>query len=202
VLTRFPLYDEDAVRPPDPALERFLAAGEAPILFTPGSANMWAREFFAAALDACRRLGRRAVFATHFPEQLPADLPDSVACFDYIPFSRLFPRCAAVVHHGGIGTTSQALAAGVPQLVMPMAHDQPDQAQRLAAFGVGDSLPPARFRGPAVAEKLGALLASPAVASACAELRRKMEQQMPPEAVAKILIGRLGKSALRAASAA
>jgi len=202
VLTRFPLYDEAAVRPADPALERFLAAGEPPLLFTPGSANRWAREFFVAAADACLRLRRRAIFATRFPEQLPPDLPDSIACFEYIPFSRVFPRCAAVAHHGGIGTLSQALAAGVPQLVMPMAHDQPDHARRLEAFGVGESLPPARFQGGAVAEKLRALLDSAAVARACANLKRQMAAQMPPEAVAAMLIGRLGKSARPAASAA
>jgi UDP:flavonoid glycosyltransferase YjiC (YdhE family) len=194
VLTRFPLYDEAAARPMQPDLERFLAAGEPPILFTPGSANMWGAEFFAAAVEACRRLGRRGLFVTNFPERLAADLPPSIGRFDYVPFSRVFPRCAAVVHHGGIGTVSQAFAAGVPQLLMPMAHDQPDHARRLKEFGVGDSLRPARFRGPAVADKLAALLSSTAVASACTELKRRMAQQMPPEAVAGELIGRLGKS--------
>jgi UDP:flavonoid glycosyltransferase YjiC (YdhE family) len=195
LVARFPLYDEDAARPPQPELERFLAAGEPPILFTPGSANLWAADFFVAAADACRRLRRRGIFATRFPEQLPRELPDSIARFDYIPFSRVFPRCAAVAHHGGIGTTSQALAAGVPQLLMPMAHDQPDQARRLKAFGVGESLSPARFRGPAVAEKLAALLSSPAVKNACTELKQRMATQMRPEEVATMLIGRLGKTA-------
>jgi len=199
LVTRFPLYDEDAAWPPQPELERFLAAGEAPILFTPGSANLWAADFFAAGADACRRLGRRGIFATRFPEQLPRGLPGSIACFDYIPFSRVFPRCAAVVHHGGIGTTSQALAAGVPQLLMPMAHDQPDQARRLKAFGVGESLNPARFRGAAVAEKLAALVSSPAVANACTGLKQRMAAQMRPEEVATMLIGRLAKTASAAA---
>ena len=53
-----------------------------------------------------------------------------------MPFSSVFPLCAAVVHHGGIGTCAQALAAGVPQLTMPLAFDQPDNATRLSRLGV------------------------------------------------------------------
>ena len=72
----------------------------------------------------------------------------------WFPFSRLFPRAAAVVHHGGIGTTSLALKAAVPQLIMPMAFDQHDNARRLERLGVARSLSPRKFRGPAVARLL------------------------------------------------
>jgi rhamnosyltransferase subunit B len=80
-----------------------------------------------------------------------------------------------LVHHGGIGTASQALAAGVPQLVMPLSHDQPDNARRLRGLGVARSLPPERFRGPAVAEALAGLLADPAVAEACRECANRFD---------------------------
>ena len=79
------------------------------------------------------------MFLTQYPEQLPARLPNGVRHFNYIPFSTVLPRAAAFVHHGGIGTTAQALAAGVPQLVVPLAHDQPDNAVRIRHLGVGDS---------------------------------------------------------------
>src|SRR5438445_634188 len=62
--------------------------------------------------------------------------------FEYVRFVRVFGRAAAVVHHGGIGTTSQCFRAGVPQLIMPMAHDQPDNAARVKRMGVGDYLYP------------------------------------------------------------
>ena len=94
---------------------------------------------------------------TQFRDQVPKSLPDSVAHFEYVPLSQLLPRAAALVHHGGIGTASQALAAGVPQLVMPMAHDQPDNADRIKRLGVGRALKPKRFTAANVARELSAL---------------------------------------------
>lgn len=115
-------------------------------------------KFFEAGLAACERLGRRAVLVTRYPDELPPALGDRAIARSYVPFSDLMPRVAAVVHHGGIGTTAQGLAAGVPQLVMPMSHDQPDNAVRLRTLGVGDFLYPDQFAPARVAEKLGRLL--------------------------------------------
>jgi len=157
-LTGFPLYDEAEVHVIDPDLESFLQSGSAPILFTPGTANRAATQFFAAALDATRRLKRRAIFVTRYPEQLPGPLGDDVRHDAYVPFSRVFPQCAAVVHHGGIGTCAQALAAGVPQLTMPLAFDQPDNATRLWRLGVGRWVRPNEFQGDHVASQLAALI--------------------------------------------
>ena len=175
-LTGFPLYDESDVHSVDPALQSFLDAGSPPILFTPGSANRAATQFFAAALDATRRLKRRALFITRYPEQLPHDQSRDVRYEPYVPFSRVFPACAAVVHHGGIGTCAQALAAGVPQLTMPLAFDQPDNATRLWQLGVGRWVRPQDFRGDRVASALAALIDDEPVAARChhwaAEVRR------------------------------
>jgi UDP:flavonoid glycosyltransferase YjiC (YdhE family) len=104
-----------------------------------------------------------------------------------VPFSQVFPRCAAVVHHGGIGTCAQGLAAGVPQLVMAMAHDQPDNGWRLRALGVGDYLHPKTFCGPTVAGKLARLIASPETAEACHDVKQRIAAQMQPEKVADLL---------------
>jgi rhamnosyltransferase subunit B len=185
VLTRFPLYDGDPAL--DPAVEQFLREGPPPILFTPGSANMWGKPFFEAAAGACERLGRRGMLVSGYSEHFPAALPRGVRCFDRLPFSRVFERCAALVHHGGVGTSAQGLAAGVPQLIMPMAHDQPDQAQRLKRLGVGDYLLPRQFKADAVASKLQGVLQSKTTEQACAELKARMAAQMPPEQVADIL---------------
>lgn len=178
-LTGFPLFDESTVREPDPALEGFLAAGGPPIVFTPGSAMKHAHAFFAEAAGALRRLDRRGLFLTRYPEQLPAELPDSLRHFDYVPFSRVLPRCAALVHHGGIGTTAQGLAAGIPQLIMPMAHDQPDNAARLRRLGVGMALPPRRFGAGAVAATLRRLVESPETSGRCRELSRRIRESDP-----------------------
>ena len=163
----FPLYDEGDATPINAELERFLDDGTPPIAFTPGSANLHGRPFFEAAVDACARLGRRGLLLTRHPEQLPGPLPDGVRHVSYAPFGRLLPRVAALAHHGGIGTSSQGMAAGVPQLVMPLAHDQFDNAARMRRLGIARSLPPKRFRGPAVAEALRGLIGSPEVAANC-----------------------------------
>ena len=135
-LTGFPLYDEGDVAPLSADLQRFLEAGDPPIAFTPGSANWQGRHFLTESAGACRLLGRRGILLTRHREHVPDPLPPGVIHVDFAPFSRLLPRCAAVVHHGGIGSAAQGLAAGVPQLAMPMAHDQLDNATRLKRLGV------------------------------------------------------------------
>lgn len=145
VCVGFPLYDEGDLSPP-PDLADYLGAGPPPVVFTPGSAMRHGQAFFETAVRACELAGLRGLLLTRHTQQLPSPLPDHVRHYDYIPFSRVLPRAAALVHHGGIGTSAQGLRAGVPQVVMPMAHDQPDNAVRLCKMGVARALPPSRFR--------------------------------------------------------
>ncbi len=154
----FPLEDLAKEQALQPELQAFLAAGDPPVVFTPGSANVQARQFFAVAAEAVRHIGCRAVFVTRDVEQVPADLPASVLTVDYAPFSTLLKHAAVFVHHGGIGTLSQGLAAGVPQLIMAMAHDQPDNADRLERLGAGTGLTVRQFKPDRVARELRHLL--------------------------------------------
>src|SRR5204862_2935338 len=96
------------------------------------------KELFRASLECCEALNLRPIFLTKFPAQLPEPLAAAVRHCHYAPFSQLFPECDAVVHHGGAGTAAQALAAGLPQLIVPMAWDQPDNAFRVKDLGAGD----------------------------------------------------------------
>jgi UDP:flavonoid glycosyltransferase YjiC (YdhE family) len=192
----FPLEDLGADIPPLPALEDFLACGSAPVLVTAGTAMQHAARFFQAALDACVRLGRRAIFLTQHPEQLPSPLPGSAAHFDYVPFSRILPRCAAIVHHGGIGTTAQALAAGIPQLVMPHAHDQPDNGSRVRRLGAGDVLPTCRSRS--FEKKLYRLLNDTSLRSRCAAIATQMRSESPGQRLREALSDFLSNGCLRA----
>lgn len=170
-LTGFPLYDETDIHdqrlPAD--LEKFLADGSPPIAFTPGSAMVHGREFFEASAEACRLMTRRGLLLTRHGGQIPSRLPPGVIHVPFAPFSLLLPKCAAIVHHGGIGTSSQGLAAGVPALVMPMSHDQFDNADRLKTLGVADEINEKRYRPKRVAKKLSALIESPTVQSKCKE---------------------------------
>jgi UDP:flavonoid glycosyltransferase YjiC (YdhE family) len=174
-LVGFPLWDP---RPADglpSEVSDFLAAGEPPLAFAPGSANVQGREFFVEAIGAAERLGRRAMLLTKYPEQLPDRLPPGVKRFGFLPFSLLLPQVAALVHHGGIGTCGQALAAGVPQVVMPMAYDQLDNGSRLARLGVGAVVPRKRFTAERVAGELQRLLGSSTVRDRCADLASRCD---------------------------
>jgi rhamnosyltransferase subunit B len=124
-------------------LKKFLAAGEPPILFTAGTGNPPAKQsdFFGIAVDVVTKLNARAVFLTRCRDQLPANLPDSMLWQRYAPFSKIMPRVSIVVHHGGIGTLAHATKAAVPQVVVPSAYDQFDNAMILAELGVGQSIP-------------------------------------------------------------
>jgi rhamnosyltransferase subunit B len=173
--TDFPLWDAQADEPLSAEVQAFLAAGDRPLAFTPGSANIFGGDFFRAAVEACERLGRRGILLTRFPEQVPANLPASVRHFDYVPLTPLLPRCAALVHHGGIGTAAQAMAAGIPQLIMALAHDQYDNAARIQKLGIGDWTTPTWFCGPRVARMLERLLASAAVRAACRTVADRLQ---------------------------
>jgi rhamnosyltransferase subunit B len=160
----FPLFDPNADAPPAAALHAFLQAGTAPLVFTHGTGNTQAAAYFRAACAAAGRLGRRAIFLTPHRDQVPPDLPPAMLWQDYVPLRLLLPHAAALVHHGGIGTTAEALRAGTPQLVVPLAHDQFDNGARVAALGVGASLPAGRLNDARLARALEALLAAPGLA--------------------------------------
>src|SRR5262245_20698255 len=174
-LTGFPLWDAHPEAELSREVEDFLSAGDAPIAFSPGSANREAQGFFQTAAEACQRLGRRGILLTKYAEQLPAKLPPSVRHFGFVPLSRLLPRTAALVHHGGIGTCAQGLAAGVPQRVRPMSFDQFDNSLRLVRLGVGEEISVKAFRKPAVAASLDRLLSSPTVAANCRTLAKRCD---------------------------
>ena len=159
VLTGFPRYDG----PPIDGrllneLHTFAAAGEAPIVFALGSSVvMIAGDFWDKAVAASVRLGRRAILLTGTP--LARAFPTGVKAFDYLPYSGVFPVGAAVVHQAGIGTLAQALSAGRPQLIVPAAFDQPDNARRAVNLGVARTMPIRKATAERLADELDFLLA-------------------------------------------
>ncbi len=100
----------------DPELLRFLDDGPPPVIFTLGSSAFWVAEnFYRDSVKAAQTLGHRALLLIGHQRNMPADsLPDGIAAFEYAPFAQVFPRAAAIVHSGGIGTTGQALSQGGP----------------------------------------------------------------------------------------
>lgn len=168
VQTGFPRVDHlgDA-RVLSPKLSAYLQSGEPPLIFTYGSAMRTAQAFFATAVEICKQMRRRGVLLASQSDQIPANLPSQVISERYAPLSALLPHSAALIHHGGIGTVAEGLAAGVPQLLVPLAFDQFDQSERLHRLGVGDKLSRRRFTPSRAAKRLTVLLQSPRVAESC-----------------------------------
>jgi UDP:flavonoid glycosyltransferase YjiC (YdhE family) len=122
---------------PDPDLDTFIEAGEAPVYLGFGSTVTHdPEELSNLAVDAARRAGRRLVLGSGWGG-LSADLGPDVHVVGETPHQHLFPRVAAVVHHGGAGTTHTAARAGVPQVIVPFWADQPFWARRVHAVGAG-----------------------------------------------------------------
>ncbi|MFP5391501.1 MAG: glycosyltransferase [Gammaproteobacteria bacterium] len=163
----FALYDPLGMPALGDELQAFLAAGDAPIVFTHGTGNRQAQTYFRHAIAATGKLGRRAILLTPERDQLPAALPPNILWQDYVPLRALLPHVAALSHHGGIGTTAEALRAGIPQLIVPMAFDQFDNAARVQTLGAGLGLPAARTTVFTLTSRLKTLLASPTIQAAC-----------------------------------
>ena len=166
-------------------LSAFLAAGEKPLVFTPGTGNLHAAEFFACALSAVNSLGKRAIFLTKERAQVPAHLPKSVLWQPYVPLSALLPHAAVLVHHGGIGTTAEALRSGTPQLIAPFAWDQFDNGARIASLGVGMTTPAKRLRPRKLARSLQTLANSDAIRARCSQFAAHFTPNQDPAALCR-----------------
>ena len=149
----------------------FIDGSDKTVLFTPGSEMLQGKQFFMEALGAVERLGIAALFVTKQEDQLPPELPDNIRSFPYLSFSKVFPLVDAVVFHGGIGTLAKSFRAGVPQLIMPMAFDQPDNAHRAKSLGTGDFLITRKFKAGIIARKLQRLFIDPQIRSNCARIK-------------------------------
>ncbi len=165
----FPLETETP-RPAAPEnVQTFLDAGPPPVVWTHGSANYQADAFLAAAEASCRALRVRGILVAPGLDDLGAGPPSGdMLRLNYAPFAALFPYCRAVVHHGGIGTLTKALRAGLPQLIIPRAYDQFDNAARAERLGFGLALPYRRL-GRAT-QRLRTLLERPGFATRAREL--------------------------------
>jgi rhamnosyltransferase subunit B len=171
----FTWFDQqDAQSHLDPEMERFLGQGEPPIIFTLGTSVVHhAGDFYTIAAEACRRIGRRALLLTGSPDNqsLAASLPPGVRAFGYAPFSPLLPRGAATVHHGGIGTTAQAMRSGKPMVTIPFANDEFDNALRARRLGVSRTLDLNRLSSKTLGATLQSLLDDPQATTQASRLR-------------------------------
>jgi UDP:flavonoid glycosyltransferase YjiC (YdhE family) len=157
-------------------VRQFLRDGDRPIVFTQSSVASDARRFFEISLKTVTTLGRRGIFLAPVEETVPPDLPNYILARPYAPLDALLPHAAAHVHHGGVGTIAVSLRAGVPQLTVPGAFDQPDNSVRLALLGVGMNLPPKKYTLTSARRSIDRLLHDPVIADRCREFAGRMER--------------------------
>ena len=188
VITGFPFFNRAIPMPP--GLAEFLDRGDPPIVFTLGSAASGAPgAFYDESVKAAALLARRAVFlvSKYAPALSQSQLPAGMMVVELAPHDALFPRAAATVHHGGIGTTGQALRSGRPMLVVPHAHDQPDNAARAARLGVARVLDAQKYTAGRAAAHLRALLDDPSYRTRADEVGRTVRAEDGAKAACDVI---------------
>jgi rhamnosyltransferase subunit B len=151
----------DATLPDD--IEKFLAEGEPPVLFTLGSTAVYSPgRFYEDAAEACRRLGLRGLLLVGGLPNRPENLPPGVLAADYAPYGVIMRRVRAVAHQCGIGTLAHSLRAGLPSVAVPFAFDQPNNACRLVELGAAELVRPGKRNAETMTAALKKLLAGPA----------------------------------------
>lgn len=191
----FALYEPAPGAPLAIELSTFLGQGDPPVVFTHGTGNQQAARFFSCAVAAVQRLGLRAVLLTPHRGQVPDRLPATVLWLAYQPLRPLLPCSIALVHHGGIGTTAEALRAGLPQLVLPLAHDQFDNGARVVALRTGRLYPGRRLVARRLAASLGALIADQGIVVHCRAIQGRFgpAPQLGPVLGALAALGRAAR---------
>jgi rhamnosyltransferase subunit B len=159
-----------------PELAAFLAADDAPMVFTLGSTAVHnPGNFYEASAAAAQQLGKRAVLLG-IKTLAGMDSADLLA-LPYAPYSQIFPHAAAIVHQGGSGTTGQALHAGRPQLIVPYGWDQPDNGARVERLGLGLCLERSAYSTQTAVDALSRLLGDAQFAARAAEIGKRVQTE-------------------------
>lgn len=162
---------------PPAALRAFLQAGPPPVYI--GFGSMISRDpqqTYQVVLEALQRCGQRAILASGWGGVLGQVEPNSrLYSLDYAPHEWLFPRMAAVVHHGGIGTTTAGLKAGAPTVIIPFNYDQPFWGAQVARLGVGPApIPRQQLNAERLAQAIQMCLEDESIRQNAAVMGRQM----------------------------
>lgn len=169
---------DDSWRPPAD-LVAFLDDGPPPVYVGFGSmVDQEAEAVTKIVLQALASSGRRAILLGGWSRLGQGKLPESILRVDWAPHSWLFPRMAAVVHHGGAGTTAAGLRAGVPDVIVPYFADQPFWAGRVRALGVGpEPIPRQKLTAERLAEAIESASMDEEMGRRARELGRKIQAE-------------------------
>lgn len=168
-------------------LIHFLRAGSPPIILTYGTGTTQCEKFYNIFIEAARKLNQRVLVLTQYPDQLPLLNSNREMHASYVPLQIILPHAAAIIHHGGIGTLSRALSASIPQLIVPLAHDQYDNAARLEKLGAGLSLPAKKYSVNTAIKKINELLNSEKIRSNCLLYSKKINYSQAIEQTCRVI---------------
>jgi sterol 3beta-glucosyltransferase len=171
--------DHSADWQPEPALVRFLEAGPPPIYIGFGSVGgRGAKKRTEIVLKALEKSGQRGLLATGWSRVKQVDLPDNVFMLESVPHDWLFPQVAAVVHHGGAGTTAAGLRAGKPTIICPFIADQPFWGNLVYQRGAGTKpIPQKRLTVERLAEAITTSVQDETLRRCAAELGEKIRAE-------------------------
>lgn len=184
--TGFLFYDQGESLEMPAGLFEFISQGEPPIIVTLGSIMMMdAGDFFVKCAKVARQMGRRAIllYGRDHPQNVLGISPGKdLFMADYAPFSKIFHLASVIIHQGGVGTTAQAIRAGVPTLIVPFSHDQPDNAYRMEALGISKTIERRKFTIEQATQQLTILLEDPAYTRRANVLGKKLSQEQGEQA--------------------
>ena len=177
--TGYWFYDQQANWQPSDSLRAFLEAGSPPVYLGFGSmSNSSPEATTRLMIEALTRTGQRGIIAKGWGRLAASDVPDSVFMLDQAPHDWLFPRMAAVIHHGGAGTTAAALRAGVPSTIVPHMADQPYWGRRVYELGVGSKMIPRhKLNAERLATAIRQMVTDQTMQHRAAELGQKIQQE-------------------------
>lgn len=128
-----------------------------PVVITGGTTKCINEKFYESSIAACGIAGYPTIVLSRFAEFIPKELPKNVKWFEYLPLDLILPYISVLIHHGGMGTLTGALAAGIPQLILPCYVDRPYNATLIKKLGAGDFLYPANWQPEKIAAMIGEL---------------------------------------------
>lgn len=146
-----------------------------PIVISGGTTKCIENSFYKVCVEGCALSGQPTVVLTRYRELLPETLPDNVVWYEYLPLDMILPKISLLIHHGGMGTLSGALAAGIPQLILPCFVDRPYNASLVKKLGAGDFLNLANWQPDKIYEKI-LQLQTEEVRKVCCSYAAKMKE--------------------------
>jgi rhamnosyltransferase subunit B len=180
-MTGFCFWDRPATWQLPETLKAFLHADRPVVAVTAGSVAPEERALFASyyqtSIESILACGARALVINAPENTLFPERGEEVLHLPFVPFSEVFPACAAVIHHGGIGTIAQCLQAGVPSLVVPGGLDQPFNAAQVVQRQAGVWIPRKQYTTKRAERALNMLLSMPTYKERMREIRAQILQE-------------------------